>query len=648
MVTTMLLPTPLLASPAALPSSPLLLLSTPEVDQAAPFSIASQLLQPTFSFFLNPVPHQPPPGLLYLPANVALIAFFNYFYTFLQLDPADVSDQLKRQGASVPNTRPGKATAALITKVLTRISVLGSAFLGTMAAAPALVEGITHLTAFRGFAGTSILILVGCATDTARKVQAELVSQKYRTIELDDISAGGGGIPPPRTIELDDISVGGGGNPPPRMILSNCVVENAESFAPGLGSSLQIEAIASHEIRISYRWCLYRLPSENDTRFVILTRPHPSTHPCSPTDKGNDLEWTKPEYALATFFSNSGYLALLRNEPRQIPCVGNRMLGAVMRTNVSPFTNVVRRRNFGVRTASREWRVDKIFSSMSDDDWPSAVFEEHGLICFVGLPTSACFSASSSLIVDVVFHHLAACKSQVWLGAYFSSLDFSLCAISNHKTPSGTLRDPSGLPPSYGSCFRGDMLIECSALRLVQKLGFVICNPTHINDIISSFLDMVSPSLAPARSNRVRSLPPVPPIHYSRSVGTFSNPPLPCTAGRVPPPCCPSSRVFPPAARRVAFLPPAARRIAPSPAPVALRSPRPSSRRALPRCSSRRALPRCPKRPSRRACPPSRPYPRPTRPPRRPYARAPAPPRVRILGKKWCRLSREFWYKGET
>ncbi|CAI5530496.1 unnamed protein product, partial [Closterium sp. Naga37s-1] len=136
----------------------------------------------------------------YLPANVALIAFFNYFYTFLQLDPADVSDQLKRQGASVPNTRPGKATAALITKVLTRISVLGSAFLGTMAAAPALVEGITHLTAFRGFAGTSILILVGCATDTARKVQAELVSQKYRTIELDDISAGGGGIPPPRWI----------------------------------------------------------------------------------------------------------------------------------------------------------------------------------------------------------------------------------------------------------------------------------------------------------------------------------------------------------------------------------------------------------------------------------------------------------------
>lgn len=132
-----------------------------------------------------------PGGPLYVPTNVLLIGFFNYFYTFLQLDPADLSDQLKRQGASIPAVRPGKATGTYITNVLGRISVLGSAFLGVMAAAPSLVEGVTHLTAFRGFAGTSILILVGCATDTARKVQAELISQKYKTIEfynLDDNS----------------------------------------------------------------------------------------------------------------------------------------------------------------------------------------------------------------------------------------------------------------------------------------------------------------------------------------------------------------------------------------------------------------------------------------------------------------------------
>lgn len=128
-----------------------------------------------------------PGGTLYLPTNILLIAFFNYYYTFLQLDPDDVSEQLKRQGASIPLVRPGKSTAAFIKTVLSRISVLGSAFLAILAAGPAVIEQTTHLTAFRGFAGTSVLILVGCATDTARKVQAEIISQKYKNIELYDV-----------------------------------------------------------------------------------------------------------------------------------------------------------------------------------------------------------------------------------------------------------------------------------------------------------------------------------------------------------------------------------------------------------------------------------------------------------------------------
>ncbi|KAL1548890.1 protein kinase-like protein scy1 [Salvia divinorum] len=127
-----------------------------------------------------------PGGSLYLPTNILLIAFFNYYYTFLQLDPDDVSEQLKRQGASIPLVRPGKSTAFFIKTVLSRISVLGSAFLAILAAGPAVIEQATHLTAFRGFAGTSVLILVGCATDTARKVEAEIISQKYKTIEFYD------------------------------------------------------------------------------------------------------------------------------------------------------------------------------------------------------------------------------------------------------------------------------------------------------------------------------------------------------------------------------------------------------------------------------------------------------------------------------
>eukprot|EP01024_Parvocaulis_polyphysoides_P040771 TRINITY_DN37220_c0_g1_i5.p1 TRINITY_DN37220_c0_g1~~TRINITY_DN37220_c0_g1_i5.p1 ORF type:complete len:486 (+),score=64.22 TRINITY_DN37220_c0_g1_i5:83-1540(+) len=124
-----------------------------------------------------------PDGALYLPFNVALIIYFNYYYTFLQLDPNDLADQLKRQGASIPAIRPGKATAEFVTRTLTNMSVLGSAFLGVLAAAPAVVESLTSLTAFRGFAGTSVLILVGVATDFARRVRAEQAMAKYKEID---------------------------------------------------------------------------------------------------------------------------------------------------------------------------------------------------------------------------------------------------------------------------------------------------------------------------------------------------------------------------------------------------------------------------------------------------------------------------------
>ncbi len=114
---------------------------------------------------------------------MALIVFFNWYYTFLQLEPTDVAEQLKRSGASIPGIRPGRATADYITQTLSRMSILGSAFLGVLAAAPALVEGFTGLQAFRGFAGTSVLILVGVATDTARRVRAELAMSKYKDID---------------------------------------------------------------------------------------------------------------------------------------------------------------------------------------------------------------------------------------------------------------------------------------------------------------------------------------------------------------------------------------------------------------------------------------------------------------------------------
>ncbi|EFJ49475.1 hypothetical protein VOLCADRAFT_104339 [Volvox carteri f. nagariensis] len=124
-----------------------------------------------------------PGGALYVPFNVALIVFFNYYYTFLQLEPKDLAEQLKKSGAAIPAIRPGRQTAEYVTRTLTRMSILGSVFLGALSAAPALVEGVTHLTAFRGFAGTSVLIMVGVATDTARRIRAEQAMAKYQDVD---------------------------------------------------------------------------------------------------------------------------------------------------------------------------------------------------------------------------------------------------------------------------------------------------------------------------------------------------------------------------------------------------------------------------------------------------------------------------------
>lgn len=87
------------------------------------------------------------------------------------------------QGASVPGVRPGRATADYVKERLTRMSVLGSAFLGILAAAPALTEAITNVPALRGFAGTSVLIIVGVATDTVRRIRAEKQMAKYGDVD---------------------------------------------------------------------------------------------------------------------------------------------------------------------------------------------------------------------------------------------------------------------------------------------------------------------------------------------------------------------------------------------------------------------------------------------------------------------------------
>lgn len=122
-----------------------------------------------------------PGNWAYVVVYLILILFFSYFYASLIVNPVDMSQNLKKMGASIPGIRPGKATSAYLEKVLNRLTLLGAIFLGIVATVPTLVESAipAGTTVFSGFGATSLLILVGVAIDTAKQIQTYVISQRY-------------------------------------------------------------------------------------------------------------------------------------------------------------------------------------------------------------------------------------------------------------------------------------------------------------------------------------------------------------------------------------------------------------------------------------------------------------------------------------
>jgi preprotein translocase subunit SecY len=116
---------------------------------------------------------------LYILVYLTLILFFSYFYASLIVNPVDMSQNLKKMGASIPGIRPGKATSEYIERVLNRLTFLGAIFLGLVAIVPTAVESATGIRTFQGLGATSLLILVGVAIDTAKQIQTYVISQRY-------------------------------------------------------------------------------------------------------------------------------------------------------------------------------------------------------------------------------------------------------------------------------------------------------------------------------------------------------------------------------------------------------------------------------------------------------------------------------------
>ena len=111
---------------------------------------------------------------------VVLIVAFTYFYAFVQVSPEKVAENLKKQGSYIPGVRPGVDTEEYLSKVLSRITFIGAIYLVVIAGLPILFGAITDLPSSVEIGGTSLLIVVGVAMETANQIQTKTMDQKYR------------------------------------------------------------------------------------------------------------------------------------------------------------------------------------------------------------------------------------------------------------------------------------------------------------------------------------------------------------------------------------------------------------------------------------------------------------------------------------
>jgi len=114
---------------------------------------------------------------VYLTIFAVMTIFFCFFYTAVTFQPVEVAENLKKQNAFIPGIRPGKATADYIDNVLTRITVGGALYVAAVCTVPTLLQSNYEVPFYLG--GTSLMIVVGVALDTAQQVESHLVTRHY-------------------------------------------------------------------------------------------------------------------------------------------------------------------------------------------------------------------------------------------------------------------------------------------------------------------------------------------------------------------------------------------------------------------------------------------------------------------------------------
>jgi len=118
-------------------------------------------------------------GLLACVFYSALIFFFTYFYTAIQYNVEDIANNLKRGGSFIPGVRPGKQTKDFLDGVISRITIVGAAFLSLVALVQYVAPDVSGVTGVNIIGGTSLLIVVSVALETMRQIEANLLMRNY-------------------------------------------------------------------------------------------------------------------------------------------------------------------------------------------------------------------------------------------------------------------------------------------------------------------------------------------------------------------------------------------------------------------------------------------------------------------------------------
>ena len=115
----------------------------------------------------------------YMIVYALLIVGFAYFYSSIQFNPIEVSNNLRKNGGFIPGFRPGRPTSDFITRVLNKITLMGAIFLGFIALLPQVLSNINGLGGL-AVGGTSVLILVGVAIETVKAIEAQMLMRHYK------------------------------------------------------------------------------------------------------------------------------------------------------------------------------------------------------------------------------------------------------------------------------------------------------------------------------------------------------------------------------------------------------------------------------------------------------------------------------------